>query len=72
MEIRKIVRLAFLILVFSCSGIPEAPDRIVPEFSVVSSTVFADSVRLRAELKLNHVDSFSEQIPQNLRQFTLE
>ena len=59
MEIRKIVRLAFLILVFSCSGIPEAPDRIVPEFSVVSSTVFADSVRLRAELKLKPVGDFS-------------
>lgn len=62
MEIRKLVRLAFMAflpLAFSCSDLPEAPDQTVPEFSSVTYTVSADSVRLRAELNRKPIGEFS-------------
>ena len=51
--------MAFLPLAFSCSDLPESPDLTVPEFSSVTYTVSADSVRLRAELNRKPIGGFS-------------
>ena len=50
MDIRKVICFVFLLFELACSELPEAPNKAVPEFSVVSSTVYADSVLLTARL----------------------
>ena len=58
-EISRLAFMAFLPLSFSYSDLPEAPDLTVPEFSSVTYTVSADSVRLRAELNRKPIGGFS-------------